>query len=149
MITCLTWLAVTPLILSASKRALVTFDWKQLETRCLARFKDFFLLFWFSAVSCRLEVINRINNLSNFWNYIKNDFSLCQKTSGFEEFQFFYVTNLTLSTKTWTKDKKSKFRIKMVSITHLNCWAWSNNYSFQYVEFSRQNTKLDKHLFVR
>ena len=49
LIICLTWLAVTSLILSASKRALVTFDRKQLETRYLAHFKIFFSLLIFSC----------------------------------------------------------------------------------------------------
>ena len=62
LIICMTSLAVPSLISSPSKLALVTFDLKQLETRCLAHFKDFFLLFWFSAVFDPLEVVIHINN---------------------------------------------------------------------------------------
>ena len=62
LIICLTSLAVPSLISSASKLALVTFEWKQLETRCLAHFKDFFLLFWFSVVFGPLDVVIHIKN---------------------------------------------------------------------------------------
>ena len=78
LIICLTSLAVPSLISSASKLALVTFDWKQLETRCLAHFKDFFLLFWFSAVFGPLEVVIHINNYLNFCNCSENDFAVSE-----------------------------------------------------------------------
>ena len=81
LIISLTWLAATSLILSASKPALVTFDRKQLETRFLAHSKEFFLLFWISAVSCSLAVLIHINNYSNFCNCIENEFSISEKIS--------------------------------------------------------------------
>ena len=123
LIICLTWLAVTSLILGASKRALVTFDWKQLETRCLAHFKEFFLLFWLLAVFCPLKVVIHINNYLNFCICSESDLSV-RETILLRKFSSFF------DSKNERDDSEDKLETR-----NLSDWEsdWDN------LDFIRQN----------